>query len=292
MLCCILLSGGFSKRFRENSQSVSDKALYKIDGKPMILHVYNKLREFCEPENIILSVRNEKQIRDYNTYIHENIIYALDEIEGAGPLIALYSSLKHCKGEYVLVLPNDMPFISINLLGDLIYVISRDNYDIASPMLSNSYVESLVVSAQKNILVDTLRLLVEKYNRKKASDLHRSLPRVYFLNIEKHGYSYEELININRENDLFKSKLPTKLVDDDITLSREFSLMDIENFNLTKLGTSLWIGLLSKDFCEEYLYYMRKKIYYLAMQVIKDLLSEKKQYSEIINSIEQFFWIR
>jgi molybdopterin-guanine dinucleotide biosynthesis protein A len=285
MFCCILLSGGFSKRFRENSQGVTDKALYKIDGEPMILRVYNKLREFCGPENMILSVRNEKQIKEYSAYIHENIFYALDEIEGGGPLIALYSALKHCRSKYVLALPNDMPFISTNLLRDLINVVSRDNYDIASPMLSNSYVESLVVSAQKNILVDTLRLLVEKYNRKKASDLHRSLPRVYFLNIEKHGYSYKELININRENDLFESKPPTKLVDNDITLNREFSLMDIENFNLTKLDTSLWIGLLGKDFCKEYLYYMRKKIYYLAMQVIKDLLNEKKQYSEIIDSI-------
>ncbi|MGC9148381.1 MAG: molybdenum cofactor guanylyltransferase [Sulfolobales archaeon] len=290
MICCILLSGGFSKRFRENSQGVSDKALYRINGEPMILHTYNRLREFCGPENIILSIRNEEQIKSYTAYIHEEIIYALDEVEGGGPLIALYSSLKYCKGKYVLVLPNDTPFISIDILRELIQVVSQD-YDIASPMLPNSYVESLVIIAQKDILINTLRLLVKRYSRRKASDLHRSLPRVYLFNIEKHGYSYKELVNVNREHDLFRHRLPTNLIDDDIVLDREFSLLDVKSYNLAKLDTSLWMGLLNKDFCGEYLYYMRKKIYYLAMQVIKDLLLDKKQYSESVDLMEQLFWI-
>ncbi len=290
MICCLLLSGGFSKRFRENTQGVSDKALYRINNKPMLLHVYEKLREICDPGNIIVSVRNLEQIKNYTRYIHEKITYAIDEVEGKGPLVALYSSLKYCREDYVVTIPNDTPFISINLLRDLINIVLKNKYDIISPMLPNTYIETLIMSARKDTLSIALELLVNRFRRSKVSDLHRGLPIVYLYNVERHGFVSKELINVNREHDLFQHREPSKLVDEDIAIDREFSLTDVEYRNIEKLVKSIWVGLLEHNFCSEFLYYMRKKSYYLAMQVLKDQMTSKKNYLEIKDLLETILW--
>lgn len=293
MICCAILSGGYSKRFRDNSQRVDDKALYKIDDKPMILHIYEKLLDLCGSSGeIIISLRSD-QLNKYRStlFIDEKVTFAIDLDDGRGPLVGIYSALRHCPYNDILIVPNDAPFIPTDLLRELLGRLG-EGYHIVSPMLENSYIESLVSALNKEIVYPILEILVKKYNRSRMTDLYRGTPNIYLYNTRRHGFDYRYLINVNTEKDLVNPQKPRVLIEEDISITREFSITDIHLGSLEKLRKSIWYTLFTKSICEEYLYYIRKKIYYLALQILREnnILSDKDRETEIF--LEELFWER
>ena len=293
MISCIILSGGLSRRFRDNTQRVSDKALYMIDGAPMIIHVLNKLSNICDYKNIMISVRDSSQKNLYKKYLREyseKILLLEDLLKNYGPLGGLYTTLRESRSDYVIVVPNDMPFIDKGMLKDLLRIAESQLYDIVSPMLSNTMIESLVIVSKTDVLKRYINLLI-KYERKRALDLHRAASSLYLFNTESHGYNYVSLKNINYEKDLYINKIPRKIVDNDVYISRGFDLNDIERDGLDQARGSLWSTLKKSSYCDELDLYLERRLIHLAIHVLREDPLIKRSLEEAYDLIDKIFWI-
>ena len=100
---CIMLSGGMSRRMGE------DKGSMIIQGKPMILHILERLNGKINDAVIVLN--NQERINSYNELlnayvpvkIEENFTYSLgfieDEVKDKGPVAGIMTGLKNIKTE-------------------------------------------------------------------------------------------------------------------------------------------------------------------------------------------------
>ncbi len=104
-ITAIILSGGKSSRMGE------DKGLMSLDGKPMAMHVINTVKPLVD-DIMIISNQEGYDLFGYRVYS--------DLIKNAGPLAGIYTGLKHTKTDKNIVLSCDVPFVTKEVLVELI----------------------------------------------------------------------------------------------------------------------------------------------------------------------------
>lgn len=93
-----ILAGGMSTRFG------TDKALFAIDGAPMICRVHDRLcRQF---KHVFVAGGQEAAIRNLG------LEYYPDNIRGKGILSGLHTALRHATSEWVFCCACDMPLVN------------------------------------------------------------------------------------------------------------------------------------------------------------------------------------
>ncbi len=103
----MILAGGFSKRFGQ------DKALIKLAGKPLILHVFDRLCGIVEETVVVVGSETQKQTLERLLSYKASV--AIDESEKQSPLVGALTGLQRVTGFYCLLLPCDTPFISTQI---------------------------------------------------------------------------------------------------------------------------------------------------------------------------------
>ena len=100
----IILSGGLSTRMG------SDKALLKVNGKPLLENAINICRQTCT--EILISSDNPK---------HQNFGFQVipDQYKKSGPLSGIYSCLKSSNTEWNFVLSVDAAFVLPSFIEEL-----------------------------------------------------------------------------------------------------------------------------------------------------------------------------
>ena len=163
---CIILSGGMSRRMGE------DKGSMIIQGKPMILHILERLNGKINDAVIVLN--NQERINSYNELlnayvpveIEENFTYSLefieDEVKDKGPVAGIMTGLKNIKTDYALVLPCDSPFIS------------EDNIKTMFDLLESSENTDAVIPYHTKANKDRLKNKKE-FNFKSSSEMSRDM---------------------------------------------------------------------------------------------------------------------
>ena len=163
---CIILSGGMSRRMGE------DKGSMIIQGKPMILHILERLNGKINDAVIVLN--NQERINSYNELlnayvpvkIEENFTYSLefieDEVKDKGPVAGIMTGLKNIKTDYALVLPCDSPFIS------------EDNIKTMFDLLESSENTDAVIPYHTKANKDRLKNKRE-FNFKSSSEMSRNM---------------------------------------------------------------------------------------------------------------------
>ncbi len=106
MITIAVQAGGKSSRMGE------DKALIRLAGIPLIERVLARIDGLAD-EILITTNRPE-------TLTHLNLRMAGDEVPGAGALHGLKTALDAARGEIVLVLSCDTPFVSRELIEHLL----------------------------------------------------------------------------------------------------------------------------------------------------------------------------
>lgn len=119
-----ILYGGSAKRFKSN------KALYELNGKPIIKIIYDRLKPFTD--DIFLQGSAKELIPGIKTYP--------DIVKNKGPLGGIYSSLVNAKYEKLFVIACDLPFVDSRVLKELK---KYKEYDIVVPQWSRGYYEPL-----------------------------------------------------------------------------------------------------------------------------------------------------
>ena len=133
---CIILAGGQNSRMNG-----TDKAKVIVDTQPLLQHKYLLFQNWFED---VLVVCNRQRRDDYP---HMNVV--VDEQEGQGPLMGLYSGLKASSNPICFVTACDMPFVNEALVRLLLQ--ETAGFDMAAPRL-NGYWEPLLAVYRKRLL--------------------------------------------------------------------------------------------------------------------------------------------
>ncbi|KYH39606.1 MAG: putative molybdopterin-guanine dinucleotide biosynthesis protein A [Candidatus Bathyarchaeota archaeon B63] len=130
---CIILAGGSAERFGR------DKGLLELGGRPLVLHVFERVRELVD--EVIAVVGSEEQKTEYSSVFPQGVKIHVDIKDGESPLIGALTGLARASGSYSLLLPCDAPFISTEVI-DLLFEASI-GVDASIPRWPNGYIEPL-----------------------------------------------------------------------------------------------------------------------------------------------------
>lgn len=112
-----ILCGGRSSRMGQ------DKAEMRIQaGGPRMVDCL--LAAFSGCDEILLSVRDEKQLAD-----HSGIIRVADSVSGAGPLAGIAASLRACRNGLLFVTAVDMPCMDRAFAEELLSTVEANKID-------------------------------------------------------------------------------------------------------------------------------------------------------------------
>ena len=190
----IVLAGGKSSRMGRN------KALIGLGNKTLLEHAIDKLLPFCS--EIIIS-SNDMLTSEYKII--------KDEILNSGPLSGIISCLRSASYSNCIVLSCDMPFMSGEIIKQLI--IEHDS-GITVPTTDGIHLEPVCAIYSKNI-VNTLEEycwkgnyklhdIIEETNCKKVSfkSFNKNEIQTFFFNINDAGDLSEAQIIYKKYKDL------------------------------------------------------------------------------------------
>lgn len=120
-----IIAGGKSRRFGQ------DKSLYVFNGKPMIGHVLDTVRQLFHRVAIISS--------DTGKFAFTGVPVYPDIIPDLGPLGGIHTALEHSAGRPVFVVACDMPFLSAHLIEFMCGRLSAESSDLLIPLIGGNY---------------------------------------------------------------------------------------------------------------------------------------------------------
>ena len=129
----VILAGGFSRRFGQ------DKGSLMLMGKPLILHVLDKVSTIVN--QVLVVVSSKSQEKCFTQILSSDVEVVLDTYKTQSPLVGALTGFKNARGRYCLLLPCDTPLISIQVISLLLDLCI--NKDAAIPRWPNEYIEPL-----------------------------------------------------------------------------------------------------------------------------------------------------
>ena len=116
----LILAGGRGMRM-----GGVDKGLQTLQGKPMILHVIQRLQP--QVDRIMINAnQNLDRYREFNFPV-----CADEKNDYAGPLAGMQAGLIHCDTAYMLTAPCDTPMLPTDLVTQLATALEKSTADIA-----------------------------------------------------------------------------------------------------------------------------------------------------------------
>lgn len=174
----IILAGGKSSRFGQ------DKGLYQFRDKKMVEYGIELLKKFTD--DIIISTNNE-------AYDQFGLPLIQDEIRDIGGIGGLHAAIKYSKKDYNIVIPCDMPFLTLEVLRSVIESCKENSASVLAT--SGHHLIPTCGCYQKLVLK-----IIEEQIKKKDYKLYNLLQRLNANKIEVENA--EAVRNINSIEDL------------------------------------------------------------------------------------------
>jgi len=170
----IILAGGKSSRMG------TDKGLLELNGKPMVAHVIDTIKQITD-DIIIISDRAAYEV--FGVPVYEDLI------KDAGPLAGIYTGLMNSKHDKNIVVSCDVPFVSEKLLHYLIN--SCKNYDVTIPIKNNKSHQVIGIYDKKCSTVFKNEL---DNNQRK---MKLALEKINLNVVDANQFEEKEFINVN-----------------------------------------------------------------------------------------------
>jgi molybdopterin-guanine dinucleotide biosynthesis protein A len=194
----VILAGGFSRRFGQ------DKGFLMLKGKPLILHVIDKVSTIVN--QVLVIVSSKSQDNAYNQILSSDVEVVVDKYETQSPLVGALTGFKKARGQYCLLLPCDTPLISTQVLS-LLFDLCINN-DAAIPRWPNKFIEPLqAIYRTKPALVAAESAL--KGNKRRMHSMVTHLSKVNYVSTAKLKQLDPKLttfLNINTPGDMKKAE--------------------------------------------------------------------------------------
>ncbi len=202
-----VLAGGEGRRFKV-AGGRGDKALFKIEGKPMVVRVLEAVKEVVD--EVIVVVDSWERAQRFAPALSD-VRIVVDEEGPRGPLTGIRTGLRKLRAESCLITPCDVPFIKGAALNELLRKL-EEGVEGVVPLWPNGFHEPLIAAYKRE---PALRVgdLLGKLGRTRPDDLVRAGLEVEFLSvreIRKVDPDLDTFVNINKPSDL-ESRRPLKL---------------------------------------------------------------------------------
>ena len=194
MKSIIILCGGRSRRMGK------DKGSLVLNGKPMILHVLDTIKDIAD--EIVLVLRDQDQIDKYKQFLEEETVpikIVTDEIKDQGPLVGILTGLSQINSEYAQILPCDSPFISKKFVLKMFKIAEANEFDAIVPIWDDRHIEPLH-SIYNKTAVGTIRDLI-KNKKRNVKALIEGL-NVKYIDAGELDETTMSFRNLNSVNDL------------------------------------------------------------------------------------------
>ena len=129
----VILAGGFSRRFGQ------DKGLIDLGGKPLVLHVVDRISKVVDETVVVVSLSVQKE--KFESLLGRKANVVVDKHENQSPLVGALNGFESAKSVYSLLLPCDTPFISSQIAKFLLDICA--NRGAVIPKWPNGYIEPL-----------------------------------------------------------------------------------------------------------------------------------------------------
>jgi len=108
----IVLAGGLSARFGQ------DKCLKKLTGKPLVLHVLDRVEGVAEEKIIVVGSNDQRN--ELSGVLRQRAEVVVDKQGDHSPLIGALTGFETAKAEHALLLPCDAAFVSADIVSLLL----------------------------------------------------------------------------------------------------------------------------------------------------------------------------
>lgn len=147
----IILAGGFSRRFGQ------PKALVQLEGKPLLLHVLDRISGVTDETVLVASSIDQKQT--FTRLLNPEVKVIVDEQGPRSPLLGALTGFQNARGEHSLLLPCDAPFVSVEIASFLLDLCLQR--DAVIPRWPNGYIEPLQAAYQTKTALTAAKTALE-----------------------------------------------------------------------------------------------------------------------------------
>ena len=194
----VILAGGFSKRFGQ------DKCLIDLVGKPLVLHVVNRVSSVVD-EKVIVSGSNALKEKLSNL-LKSKIRVVVDKYEEQSPLVGALTGFESVNAEYSLLLPCDTPFVSAEIVALLLDLCV--NKCAVIPRWSNGYIEPLQAAYNRKSAIEAAKKALNEGKRDLSSMINylHGVRYVSTLVLQQLDSKLLTFFNVNTPEDLKKAE--------------------------------------------------------------------------------------
>jgi len=194
----IILAGGFSRRLGQ------DKGLVKLAGKPLILHVLDRIQGTVNETVVVVSSDHQSVV--FAPLLDRRASVVVDEHETQSPIVGATTGFENARGEYSLLLPCDTPFVSSNVASLLLDLCV--NKSAAIPRWPNGYIEPLQAAYQTKSALNAAKRALEqgKLDLRSMISYLRGVRYVSTLVLQQVDPRLLTFFNINTPEDLKRAK--------------------------------------------------------------------------------------
>jgi molybdopterin-guanine dinucleotide biosynthesis protein A len=195
----VILAGGSATRFNN-----SDKGLFELNGKPLLNHVIDAIKEIVD--EVIIVTNTQKRADTYAQIVSTKVSFVLDVAEAKGPLVGALTGFEAAHGEYTLLLPLDSPFVSKEVI-ELLFDLSAGKAAVV-PRHTDMEIEPLhaVYNTAQALDITKKTLAQNQFDMCSMVEQLRGVRYVSTLVIEQLDPELKTFININTPLDLKKSR--------------------------------------------------------------------------------------
>lgn len=193
-MSAIIVAGEVSKRFGQ------DKGLITLAGKPLILHVLDKLKTVVD--ETVLVVNSEEQEKKFAEATSQKAQIIIDKTSIQTPLAGASAGFETVQNEYTLLLACDTPFLSPIILSFLLDVCV--NKAAAIPRWPDSNIEPLQAAYHAKTAAEAARRVIENGKldiRSMIENMH-NIRYISTMVLQQFDPKLTTFHNINAPNDL------------------------------------------------------------------------------------------
>jgi len=195
----LILAGGRSTRFGRN------KALAKLAGRPLILHVLDRVMSVAD--EVLVAIGRENQTSFFTKLVPRSVPVLKDRMREKSPLVGIVTGFQAMKSQYSLVLSCDTPFAKESVLESLFERASES--DAAIPRWPNGDLEPLQSVYRVRGALRAARLALSQHGFRNV-DMIKRLDKVVFVpvqEIEQLDSALLTFFNVNTPRDLRRAEV-------------------------------------------------------------------------------------
>ena len=194
----VILAGGFSRRFGR------DKGLVILAGKPLILHVIDRVSKVVD--EVLVVVSSEKQKNKFETILKKKANLVIDKDDSQSPLVGAITGFESANAEYSLLLPCDTPLVSTQIVQFLLDMCT--NKSAAIPRWPSGYIEPLQAAYHTKSALTAAKTALKqgKMNMRSMIDNLRGVRYVSTMVLEQLEPDLLTFFNVNTPHDLKKAE--------------------------------------------------------------------------------------